>query len=37
MDIILEEATGYFAGDKEAEETAARIQNRVQLYLNEQK
>lgn len=35
--IILEEAAGYFAGDKEAEEVAARIQNRVQLYLDEQK
>lgn len=35
--IILEEAAGYFAGDKGAEEAAALIQNRVQLYLDEQK
>lgn len=35
--IILEEAAGYFAGDRGAEETAVLIQNRVQLYLDEQK
>ncbi len=37
MDIILEEAAGYFAGDKDAKDVAALIQNRVQLYLDEQK
>ena len=37
MVIILEEAAGYFAGDKDAKAAAALIQNRVQLYLEEQK
>lgn len=35
MNIIQEEAAGYFAGDKDVEMVAAAIQNRVQLYLNE--
>lgn len=33
--IIVEEAMAYFNGDKEAEEAATVIQNRVQLYLDE--
>lgn len=33
--IILEEASGYFSGQKSAGDVAAVIQNRVQLYLNE--
>ncbi|MDE6203502.1 MAG: hypothetical protein K2G19_08520, partial [Lachnospiraceae bacterium] len=33
--IILEEASGYFNGQKSAEDVASVIQNRVQLYLNE--
>lgn len=37
MDIIQEETAAYFAGDKDAKDVAALIQNRVQLYLNEQK
>lgn len=37
MDIILEEAAGYFAGDRDAKDAAALIQNRVQLYMNEQR
>lgn len=37
MNIILEEASGYFAGDRDAKDVAALIQNRVQLYMNEQK
>lgn len=36
-DIITEAAGAYFAGDKTLEETAALIQNRAQLYVNEQK
>ena len=35
--IIEEEISGYNAGALTAEQTAAKIQNRVQLYLNEQK
>lgn len=35
--IILDELASYFSGDKDAQTIAARIQNRVQLYLNEQK
>ncbi|MCM1136818.1 MAG: extracellular solute-binding protein [Clostridium sp.] len=35
LGIILEEASGYFSGQKSAEDVAAVIQNRVQLYLNE--
>jgi ABC-type glycerol-3-phosphate transport system substrate-binding protein len=37
MDIIKDEATAYFAGEKTAEETVALIQNRVSLYISEQK
>ena len=33
--IILEEASGYFSGQKSAGDVASVIQNRVQLYLNE--
>lgn len=36
-DIVLEELDSYFSGDKDAETVAALIQNRVQLYLDEQK
>lgn len=35
--IILEELDSYFSGDKDAQTVADLIQNRVQLYLNEQK
>ncbi len=35
MHIILEEANGYFSGQKSVEEVASVVQNRVQLYLNE--
>lgn len=35
-DIILEEASTYLSGVKTAEQAAETIQNRVQLYLNEQ-
>lgn len=35
LDIVQEEAEAYFTGDKTAEETAEIIQNRVQLYLDE--
>lgn len=35
-DIVMEEAMPYFEGDKTAEETAAVIQNRVTIYMNEQ-
>ncbi len=35
MHIILEEANGYFSGQKSGEEVASVVQNRVQLYLNE--
>lgn len=34
--IVMEECGAFFAGDTTAEETAKAIQNRVQLYLNEQ-
>lgn len=34
--IVAEEAQAYFSGDKSAEEVAAIIQNRVQIYLSEQ-
>ncbi len=37
MDIIKDEAKAYFAGEKTVEETAALIQNRVSLYISEQK
>lgn len=36
QNFILEEAAAYFAGDKSVQETASVIQNRVQLYLDEQ-
>lgn len=35
MSIIAEESSTFFAGEKSAEEVAATIQNRVQIYLNE--
>lgn len=35
--IVEEEASGYYAGTATAEQTAQKIQNRVQLYLDEQK
>ena len=35
LDIILEQAQPYFAGDKTLEETANLIQRRAQLYVNE--
>ena len=35
LDIIMEQADVYFAGDKSLDETAQLIQNRVQLYVNE--
>lgn len=37
MEIIKEEAEGYFTGDKELEETVRVIQNRISLYVNEQR
>ena len=36
MEIALEEAAAFFAGDKTAEDTAGVIQNRVSIYLGEQ-
>ena len=36
-DIVLEEAEPYFHDQKGLEETCKIIQNRVQLYLNEEK
>lgn len=36
-DIVLDEASSYFAGDKTAEEVAANIQNRAMICVNEQK
>lgn len=36
-EIIIEIAGAYFAGDKTLDETAALIQNRANLYINEQK
>ena len=35
LDIIYEEAGGYFSGTKEIDETIRVISNRVQLYLDE--
>ncbi len=35
LNIILEEASGYFEGHKSVEDVASVVQNRVQLYLNE--
>lgn len=37
LDIIMEQADVYFAGDKSLDETASLIQNRASLYLNEHK
>ena len=37
LNIILEEAAGYFEGHKSPEDVASIVQNRVQLYLNETK
>lgn len=37
LSIITEEADSYFSGDKSAADTAAVIQSRVQIYVNEQK
>ena len=37
MDIISEEAAPFFAGQKNAQETAAIIQSRVNIYVNEQR
>ena len=37
MNIVKDEAAAYFVGEKTAEDTAALIQNRVSLYINEQK
>ena len=36
MDIMFEEAEGYFAGNRTAEDAAARVQERVSLYVAEQ-
>lgn len=36
VDIIIEEAEEYFAGNRTAEEAAARVQERVSLYVSEQ-
>lgn len=36
IDIVLEEAAAFFAGDKTAEEVAALIQSRAMIYLSEQ-
>lgn len=35
LNIISEEASGYFEGQKSVEDVAAVVQNRVQLYMNE--
>lgn len=35
LDIVMEQADVYFAGDKSLEETAKLIQNRAQLYVSE--
>ena len=37
MDIIMEEAAAFFDGQKTAEETANLIQNRLSLYMAEQR
>ena len=36
MQIIIDEAAGFFAGQKSARDTAAVIQSRVNIYVNEQ-
>ena len=35
LDIIIEESKAYFSGDKNVDETADIIQNRVKTYVNE--
>jgi ABC-type glycerol-3-phosphate transport system substrate-binding protein len=35
-EVVLEEALGYFSGDKTAQEAAEKIQSRASLYVNEQ-
>ena len=35
-DIITDECTAYFKGEKSAEETAKLVQSRVSIYVNEQ-
>ena len=35
LNIILEEASGFFSGQKSAQDVASVVQNRVQLYINE--
>ena len=37
LDIVMEQADVYFAGDKTLEETVKLIQNRASLYVNENK
>ena len=37
MEMITEECSSFFAGEKTAQETAALIQNRVSIYVNEQR
>lgn len=37
LDIVTEEAGAYFAGDRTLEETAALVQSRAGIYMNEQK
>ena len=37
VDIVIEEAEEYFAGNRTAEEAAARVQERVSLYVSEQR
>ena len=37
LDIVMEQADVYFAGDKNLEETVQLIQNRAKLYVNEQR
>lgn len=37
INIIREEAESFFAGQKTAEDAASLIQNRVQLYLSEER
>ena len=37
MDLVMEECAGFFAGTKTAEQTASLIQDRVSIYVNEQR
>ncbi len=37
MDLVMEESAGFFAGTKTAEQTASLIQDRVSIYVNEQR